>query len=62
MDDYEAVGVAEGWIKAETESHEVKAWQHLVDTGLAWKLQGWFGRTARNLIEAGIIKNVEVRS
>jgi len=24
-------------------------------TGLAYKLQGWFGRTARNLIEQGII-------
>jgi hypothetical protein len=33
----------------------LSAWQYLVDTGLAWSLQGWFGRTARNLIEAGLI-------
>ena len=62
MDDYEAVGIAEGFEPADSEEQVLQAWQHLVDTGLAWKLQGWFGRTARNLIEAGIIKNVEVRS
>ena len=29
------------------------AWQQLIDTGLAWSLQGWFGRTAIRLIEDG---------
>jgi len=33
----------------------LSAWQYLVDTGLAWRLQGWYGRTARDLIEAGYI-------
>ena len=55
MDNYTAVGIAEGFIEAETDEQVLQAWQHLVDTGLAWSLQGWFGRTARQLIDEGFI-------
>ena len=55
MDTYTAVGIAEGFIGATTEDQEIQAWQYLVDTGLAWQLQGWFGRTANRLIEQGLI-------
>ena len=55
MTDYEATGLAEGWIQAESEEQIIDAWQHLHDTGLAYKLQGWFGRTAQSLLEAGEI-------
>jgi hypothetical protein len=55
MYDTDAVGIAEGWIEAESEEQYIEAWQRLVDTGLVWQLQGWFGRTAVDLIERGVI-------
>ena len=32
----------------------IEAWQHLIDTGAVWSLQGWYGRTAASLIEQGV--------
>ena len=55
MDTYQAVGLAEGFIEADSEEQVIEAWQTLVNTGMAWQLQGWFGRTARHLIEEGYI-------
>lgn len=52
--DYTAVGVAEGWLDAESEEEVIASWQHLINTGLAWRLQGWFGRTAQTLITTGV--------
>ena len=54
MDSFTATGLAEGFIEAESEEQVIEAWQTLIDTGLAWQLQGWFGRTASRLIEDGI--------
>ena len=56
MDSYTATGIAEGFIEPDSEEQFLQAWQHLVDTGLAWSLQGWFGITAKALINAGLIQ------
>lgn len=55
MDSITATGIAEGWIDCDSEDQYLQAWQTLVDTGLAWRLQGWFGRTAQQLIDNGLI-------
>ncbi len=55
MDSYTATGIAEGFVEADSEEQVIEAWQTLVDTGLAWQLQGWFGRTAQQLINQGVI-------
>jgi len=54
MDSFTATGIAEGFIEAESEEQVIEAWQHLINTGLAWRLQGSFGRMAQRLIEDGI--------
>lgn len=56
MNTFDAVGIAEGFIEADSEDQVIEAWQLLIDTGLAWKLQGWFGRTASELIGQGICR------
>ena len=54
LDNYLATSLAEGFEQG-TKEEVIAAWQYLHDTGLAYKLQGWFGRTANDLIEQGII-------
>lgn len=41
-----------------TDVEEIAAgFQKLVDNGLAWKLQGSYGRTAANLIQMGLVQD-----
>ena len=55
---YLACAIAEGFCEGEgaTEKEQIEAWQYLHDTGNAYKLQGWYGRTATDLLERGVIK------
>ncbi len=54
MDTFTATMIAEGVEEVETEEEYLNAWQHLIDTGIVWTLQGFFGRTATDLIEQGL--------
>jgi len=57
MNDFNAVMIAEG-VQEASYDETIEAWQHLINTGLCWKLQGFFGRTAQHLINQGICQAV----
>lgn len=40
-----------------TEEEIIKGFQHLVDNGHAWSLQGSYGRAAAALIRQGLVKD-----
>ena len=56
MDTLQAITIIEGSI-ASTEEDNIDAWQSLVNSGMVWKLQGWYGRRAMELIQTGEISN-----
>jgi hypothetical protein len=51
---FDAIAIIEG-IEDSSIDEQIQAWQSLVDSGLVWQLQGWYGRTAAQLIEQGLI-------
>ena len=42
------------------ELETVEFFQELINSGLAWKLQGHYGRTAQHLIEEGLCEGTDV--
>ena len=50
----EATMIAEGEQEPESDEQYIQAWQQLIDTGLAWTMQGFFGRTAASMIQQGL--------
>ena len=56
---YLATAIAEGFCEGEnaTLEQQIEAWAYLIKTGLAYKLQGWFGRAAQSLIAKGLVNS-----
>ena len=51
---YDELGQMMAWEAGELdEEATIELFQHLIDSGLAWQLQGCYGRMAARLIEAG---------
>lgn len=55
MNGFRAVAIAEGFEEPESRDEILVAWAYLIRTGMAWQLQGKFGRTAKELIEHNFI-------
>jgi hypothetical protein len=53
MTKFKATMIVEGVEPCPDEETYIEACQLLIDTGLAWQLQGFFGRTCAGLIESG---------
>ena len=57
---YTATGIIEGFVEIPDDVDEyiahTMAWQYLIDTGVVWQLQGFYGRTAQDLIARGTCK------
>lgn len=52
---YDASACVEGFDGIEHDEETIiSAWQYIIDSGLYRTLQGWYGRTAYQLIERGI--------
>ena len=55
MTSYIACSIIEGFADFPvTSEDEIAAWSHLIETGVCWSLQGFYGKTAHQMIEAGI--------
>lgn len=55
--DFDMVGAMMAWEDGQLgREAEIELFQHLVDSGMAWTLQGAYGRQAQRMIDAGWIQ------
>jgi hypothetical protein len=55
MTDLDAIQIIEGDVPSESTAQTAQAWATLIKSGLVWRLQGSYGRAAKDLIDHGII-------
>ncbi len=53
---YNATMIAEGSMDETNDMSYIQAWQHLVDTGVVWELQGFYGRAAHRMLSEGTLR------
>lgn len=54
MDTFKACSIVEGFSGEEhSEEEYIAAWQYLIDGGVCWTLQGWYGRNAMHMVREG---------
>jgi hypothetical protein len=58
---YNATMIAEGAMDETSEMSYIQAWQHLVDTGVVWELQGFFGRAAHRMLSDGTLQPAPIK-
>lgn len=57
MTNLKAIAIATGFEETATSDELVDACQYLIDSGLAWRVQGWYRETATLLIAEGVCTN-----
>ena len=59
-DKFSVVGFIQEYESGNMAQYDIVAgFQHLIDSGIVWKLQGSYGRTAVRLIEGGHCRECE---
>jgi hypothetical protein len=56
LDTFTACGIIEGFVETPQGVTDVDALQYLIDTGIVWTLQGFYGRLAKQAIDAGVCR------
>lgn len=56
INNYLAVGYAEGFEETSNTNDIIRAWSYICGTKLYLSLQGWFGRNVQSLIDNGILE------